>query len=155
MAVAAAVAGFVILSAVGGSPSARVDSATARPPTVMVRRTRLGRILVTTHGRTLYLFLEDSRRRSSCFGGCARVWPPVLVSGRPRAGRGVDAGKLTTTRRRNSARQQLVYDGHPLYTTIADERPGQTEGQGFLGTWFVLAPSGRQIGKASKSDGGY
>jgi predicted lipoprotein with Yx(FWY)xxD motif len=149
------VGGFVVLSAVGHSPPPKLDRAAAHRPSVLVRRTRLGRILVTTQGRTLYLFLEDPGRRSSCFGGCARVWPPVLVSGRPRAGPGVDPKKLTTTRRRHSTRRQLVYAGHPLYTTVADERAGQTEGQGFLGTWFVIGPSGRQIGKASKSDGGY
>jgi predicted lipoprotein with Yx(FWY)xxD motif len=153
--VVAAVAGFLILSGIGRSPPAKDSRATAdRAPTVTVRRTRLGRILVTPKGRTLYLFLEDGRR-SSCFGSCARVWPPLLVSGRPRAGAGVDAGKLTTTRRRHSRLRQAVYAGHPLYTTVADERAGQTEGQGFLGTWFVISPSGRQVGKASASAGGY
>jgi predicted lipoprotein with Yx(FWY)xxD motif len=153
--IVAAVAGFVILSGIGRSPPAKDSRATAdRTPTVTVRRTRLGRILATAKGRTLYLFLEDGRR-SSCYGSCARVWPPLLVSGRPRAGRGVDAGKLTTTRRRHSRLRQAVYAGHPLYTTDADERPGQTEGQGFLGTWFVISPSGRQVGKASASAGGY
>jgi predicted lipoprotein with Yx(FWY)xxD motif len=119
-----------------------------------VRRTRLGRILVTPKGRTLYLFREDGTR-SSCYSACARVWPPVLVSGRPRAGAGVDASKLKTVPRRRSRLRQLTYGGHPLYTTVADERPGQTEGQGWLGTWFVISPSGRQVGKASASAGGY
>jgi len=153
--IVAAVAGFLILSGIGSSPPPKDSRATAdRTPTVTVRRTHLGRVLVTAKGRTLYLFLEDGRR-SSCYGSCARVWPPLLVSGRPRAGRGVDAGKLTTTRRRHSRLRQAVYAGHPLYTTVADERPGQTEGQGFLGTWFVISPKGRQVGKASASAGGY
>jgi predicted lipoprotein with Yx(FWY)xxD motif len=153
--VIAAVAGFLILSSISSSPPAKDSRATAdRGPTVTVRRTRLGRILVTARGRTLYLFLEDGRR-STCFGACARVWPPLLVAGRPRAGRGVDAGKLTTVPRRRSRLRQVVYGGHPLYTTVADTRPGQTEGQGFLGTWFAISTAGRQVGKASPSAGGY
>ena len=153
--IVAAVAGFLILSGIGRSPPSKDSRATAdSTPTVLVRRTRLGRILVTAKGRTLYLFLEDGRH-STCYASCAQVWPPLLVSGRARAGPGVDAGQLTTIRRRHSRLRQAVYAGHPLYTTDADARPGQTEGQGFLGTWFVISPKGRQVGKASPSAGGY
>jgi predicted lipoprotein with Yx(FWY)xxD motif len=156
LAIAVAAVGFVVLWAVGRSPSAKVKPAAARPaPTVEIRRTKLGRVLVDAHGRTLYLFLEDSRTQSSCYGGCARVWPPLLVSRTPKAGRGVDAARLTARTRRHSRLRQVVYNGHFLYTTVADERPGQTEGQGFFGTWFVVSPKGRQIGKAAKNAGGY
>jgi predicted lipoprotein with Yx(FWY)xxD motif len=153
--VAAALAGFLILSAVGRSPPTKVSRATgAGAPTATVRRTRLGRILVTGTRHTLYLFREDGAR-STCYAGCARVWPPLLTTGRPRAGPGIDVARLKTVPRRGSRLRQVTYAGHPLYTTVADERPGQTEGQGFLGTWFVISPSGRQIGKASSSAGGY
>lgn len=156
LALAAAVAGFIALSAVGRSPPAAVKPAVAgRAPTVEIRRSKLGRILVDAHGRTLYLFLEDATSRSTCFGGCARVWPPLLVAGTPKAGSGVKAAKLTARARPHSRLRQVVYNGHPLYTTVADERPGQAEGQGFLGTWFVVSPAGRQIGKAAKNAGGY
>jgi predicted lipoprotein with Yx(FWY)xxD motif len=156
LAIAVAAAGVVVLWAVGRSGPAKVKQAAARPaPTVEIRRTKLGRILVDAHGRTLYLFLEDARRRSSCYGGCARVWPPLLVSRKPRAGAGLNAAKLTAHARRHSRLLQVAYNGHLLYTTVADERPGQTEGQGFFGTWFVVSPKGRQIGKAGKNAGGY
>ncbi|MGZ6643949.1 MAG: COG4315 family predicted lipoprotein [Solirubrobacteraceae bacterium] len=153
-AIAAAVAGFVALTVVGRSPPAN-SGQTAAARTVAVRRSKLGRILVDAHGRTLYLFREDHGSKSTCFGGCARVWPPLLVAGRPVAGPGVDAAKLTARPRRHSRLQQVTYNGHPLYTTVADKRPGQFEGQGWLGTWFVVSPAGRQIGKASKNAGGY
>jgi predicted lipoprotein with Yx(FWY)xxD motif len=148
-------AAFVVLLVVSESHPNKVAAGSApRPPTVGLRATKLGRILVDSRGHTLYLFLEDARGRSTCFGGCARVWPALLASGRPRAGAGVDPAKLTARPRRHSALEQVVYAGHPLYTTVADTRPGQTEGQGFLGTWFVVARSGRLIGKPSKG-GGY
>ncbi len=155
-AIAAAVAGFVVLSVVGRSPPAKDrQAAAARVRTVSVRQSKLGRILVDARGRTLYLFREDRAGKSTCFGGCARVWPPLLVGGRPRGGRGVVAAKLGVLARRGSRLRQVIYNGHPLYTTVADERPGQFEGQGFLGTWFAVSPSGRQVGKASKNAGGY
>jgi predicted lipoprotein with Yx(FWY)xxD motif len=152
--IVAAVAGFLILSAVGSSPPAKTQRAHEAATTVIVRRTRLGRVLVTATGRTLYLFREDGAR-SSCYAGCARVWPALLASGRLRAGPGLDARKLKTVPRRHSRLRQVTYAGHPLYTTVADERPGDTQGQGWLGTWFVISPSGRQVGKASASAGGY
>jgi predicted lipoprotein with Yx(FWY)xxD motif len=156
LAIAAVVAGLVALWAVGRSPPAKVNRPDApRRPTVEIRASKLGRVLVDSRGRTLYLFLEDAVGRSTCYADCARVWPPLLVAGRPKAGRGVKAAKLETRPRRHSRLRQVVYNGHPLYTTVADERPGQTEGQGFLGTWFVVSPAGRQIGKASGAGGGY
>jgi predicted lipoprotein with Yx(FWY)xxD motif len=144
------VAVLVLRSETQGESTARP----AKPPDVRVARSKLGRILVDANGRTLYLFLEDVDGRSRCYGGCARVWPPALASGHPRAGSGVKASKLTTRRRRHVKARQLVYNHHPLYTTVGDERPGQTAGQGYFGTWFVVSPSGRLIGKPSKS-GGY
>ena len=113
---------------------------------VSVARTKLGRILVDGRGHTLYLFLVDRHGRSACFGGCARVWPPLTIAGRPRAGAGVNAAKLTTISRGDDTRQ-LVYNGHPLYRLSADARPGQTLGQGFLGQWFVVSPAGKMIGR--------
>ena len=124
-------------------------------PDVRVAHNRLGRILVDRHGRTLYLFAADRHGRSTCSGACAQVWPPLVVAGAALGGAGVSPAKLTTTLR-GDHRRQVVYAGHPLYVTSADKRAGQTAGQGFLGTWFVVSPSGRQIGRGHASgEGGY
>ena len=152
----AAVAAVILVIALR-STHAKVQAAPAAPVAVVtVAKTKLGRILVNHQGQTLYLFLEDKHGRSHCFGGCARVWPPALVGGtaKPKAGPGVNQAKLTTRRRPHLGRQ-LVYNGHPLYTTVADARPGQTTGQGYFGTWFVISPSGRMIGKRGKKIAGY
>jgi predicted lipoprotein with Yx(FWY)xxD motif len=111
---------------------------------VRVERSKLGRILVDARGMTLYLFTDDRHGHSSCYHACARLWPPATVSGDPIAGPGLTA-KLSTTRRRDHVRQ-LVYNGHPLYTLAADMRPGQINGEGYSGSWFVLSPAGHQIG---------
>jgi predicted lipoprotein with Yx(FWY)xxD motif len=115
-----------------------------------VVRGKLGPIVVNGHGYTLYLFLKDQHGRSVCFDACARIWPPVIASGTPRVGPGIAMEKVTTTRRRDH-RRQLVYNGHPLYAMTADTRPGQIEGQGWFGTWFVVSPAGDKVGKPGAS----
>jgi predicted lipoprotein with Yx(FWY)xxD motif len=104
----------------------------------------LGAILVGADGRALYLYGRDAPGRSLCSGACTRVWPPATVAGRPSAGPGVAAGKLGEIRR-TDRRLQLTYGEHPLYTFSGDTAAGQTGGEGFLGTWFLVSPLGRKI----------
>ncbi|MEA2161742.1 MAG: hypothetical protein QOD66_4122, partial [Solirubrobacteraceae bacterium] len=107
-------------------------------PTVQVRRTGLGKILVDSHGRTLYLFTKDTGGRSRCSGSCAVAWPPLLATGRPVAGTGVKGAKLGTTRR-SDGKRQVVYNRHPLYRFVGDKKPGNANGQGltaFGARWF-------------------
>jgi predicted lipoprotein with Yx(FWY)xxD motif len=154
-AIAVAIVGFVILSAVARSPT-KERRGGAAAPAVKLRMSKLGRILVDAQNRTLYLFLEDVDGKSSCYGPCTRIWPPALVTGRTaKAGPGVIARKLTTVARRRSQRRQLVYNGHPLYTTDADAMPGDTNGQGVFNTWFAVSAAGKQVGKADPDAGGY
>lgn len=155
VAIAVAVIGFIVLSAVAGSPDDKTASTAAAAPTLALRKSKLGRILVDARGHTLYLFREDTTSASTCYGGCARVWPPAIVEAKPRAGAGLVARKLRTTKRRDTPLAQMVYNGHPLYTAAADAKPGDANGQGFFGTWFVVSGLGKQIGKAAKGAGGY
>ena len=122
--------------------------------TVAVARSKLGRILVNARGMTLYLFTQDKHGRSTCTGRCTRVWPPVLVDGEPTAASGVVKEKLSTRARANG-RRQLLYNGHPLYTLTADTAPGQINGQGFEGAWFVVSPGGRGVGQTKAAPEGY
>jgi predicted lipoprotein with Yx(FWY)xxD motif len=135
------------------APAAPAPGA-ADEPSVRVARTKLGRILVNGQGRTLYLYVKDRGTKSACSRRCSQVWPPATVSGAPTAGPGVAAAKLTTTRGADH-RRQLVYNGHPLYTLTADVRPGQINGEGFLGTWYVVSAAGNRIGKLTKSSSEY
>ncbi len=131
----------------GGASAARGHAAAA--PTVSLRKTPLGTILVSSKGLTLYLWLKDKGGKSVCFGACATVWPPLTVSGKPTAGPGVSAAKLTTVARPGGVKQ-VVYNGHPLYLYQADTAPGSTTGQGspsFGAPWYVLAASGNAITK--------
>jgi predicted lipoprotein with Yx(FWY)xxD motif len=128
-----------VLAATGGA-------ATRKGTLVEVSKTKLGRILVDSRGRTLYLFEKDKARKSMCFSRCAVFWPPLLTSGKPRAGAGIKAALLGTTKRSGGARQ-ITYGGHPLFT-FKLERAGQTTGQGltdFGPPFYAVSPAGRAI----------
>jgi predicted lipoprotein with Yx(FWY)xxD motif len=126
--------------------SASVRRATG-PTKVGVASSRLGRILVDSKGRTLYLFEKDKHRRSACYGACATYWPPLLTHGKPVVRHGLKQSLLGTTRRANGS-QQVTYAGHPLYRFTLDTKPGQTNGEGlqdFGGRWDVVSPAGRKV----------
>jgi predicted lipoprotein with Yx(FWY)xxD motif len=134
------------------APTPTVAAARA---TVQVRAARLGKVLVDSRGRTLYLFKKDSGTKSACSGACAAAWPPLRSTGRPTVGSGAKASKVATTRRSDGA-SQVTYNGHPLYRFIGDKKPGDTNGEGltaFGGSWFALSPAGNQISPHSASSG--
>lgn len=87
----------------------------------------LGRILVDSKGFTLYDFHKDKGTESACYGACAGVWPPLTTSGRPQATSGAESGMLGTTKREDGT-LQVTYAGHPLYTYVGDDAPGQARG---------------------------
>jgi predicted lipoprotein with Yx(FWY)xxD motif len=107
---------------------------------------------VNGKGVTLYLFMKDKKGKSACSGACAQAWPPLLTKGRAKASGGASASKLGTTRRSDGT-TQVTYNGHPLYTFVADRgKPGSTAGEGskaFGAEWYVLATSGNKIDKGS------
>ena len=110
---------------------------------VGVGSSRLGPILVDALGHALYVFGSDKPNHTTCVGACARVWPPATTRTRPTAGARVAQQELGTIARPDNTRQ-LTYAGHPLYTFSGDAK-GQINGEGFLGTWFVVDPRGRKV----------
>jgi len=114
----------VAVAGVGGPPGAGPPAGHA--VTAVLKTTTINGATVLTNGkgRTLYWFAADTSARSNCTGVCAQYWPPV--TGRPTAGQGVTGRLGTITRSDGSA--QATYDGHPLYTYIADTAPGQAKG---------------------------
>ena len=144
----------------GTSKKASSTSASAgqSPPAsaVSVRSTPLGSILVDAGGRTLYLFEADKPGQSSCAGACASAWPPYTTTGKPSAGAGVTAAKLTTIVRSDGS-SQVAYNGHPLYRFSGDTTAGSTKGQNqhaFGADWYVVSPSGSKIEKEASGGGG-
>jgi predicted lipoprotein with Yx(FWY)xxD motif len=137
--VVVAAAGFAAIGA-----SAHASSSTT---TIGSRHTtKAGVILVGPHGQTLYLFNRDRGDQSSCYGRCARNWPPLRATERPIAmpGSGVKQQWLSRTRRRDGT-IQVTYRGHPLYVNGGDTKPGSLKGDNadeFGGIWYAVPVGG-------------
>ena len=82
----ALVVGVLAAAGCGGSGGSNANSpappqnANGQSATVGVANENVGKILVDSHGRTLYLFERDSGTKLSPTGACAVEWPP---RGRP------------------------------------------------------------------------
>jgi predicted lipoprotein with Yx(FWY)xxD motif len=118
----------------------------------------LGKVLVDSKGRTVYLFQKDTGSMSTCSGACATDWPPVTTTGKPTAGSGLTASMVGTTTRSDGTKQ-VTYNGHPLYNYVGDQKAGDTNGQGisaFGAKWYAVSPAGSTVtAKGSGSGGGY
>jgi predicted lipoprotein with Yx(FWY)xxD motif len=140
--------GLAVLAAVlfvGGAITPDVSAAamTSTSPTVKVAHdAKLGTILTDSQGMTLYTFKKDKPGESVCEGLCAQKWPPLTVAeaNKPVAGPQV-SGKLGEIERPDHS-YQVTYNGLPLYRYAGDSKPGDVNGQGILGSWFVASASG-------------
>jgi predicted lipoprotein with Yx(FWY)xxD motif len=105
----------------------------------------MGIMLFDLSGHTLYHFDGDKGTTSTCYGACAKSWPPALTEGKIRA---VDVPhKLVGTSKRKDGTIQLTYDGHPLYTHSGD-RQGDSSATGvkaFGAKWYALRRNGADV----------
>ena len=114
--------------------------------TVLVADSDLGQILTAADGMTVYLFMPDAQSTPTCIDSCATTWPPLTVDDADQltGGDGVDASLLDTTEH-PAAGIQVTYNGWPLYFFAGDSAPGDTNGQGQGGVWYVLDPTGNAV----------
>lgn len=119
-------------------------------PRITTADSSLGTVLVDGDGRTLYLFTKDSPGKSACEGECLSAWP--ILTGAPTAGDGVNA-KFIGTITRSDGTVQATYHDWPLYYFAKDAAPGDVNGQGVNGVWFVVSPAGKAIQKAPATSG--
>ena len=144
-----AVAMVLVVGAVS-AVAAMAATAPTKPATVKTRSVSLGKILVNGSSQTLYLFEKDKHGKSACSGQCAKFWPPVLTKGKPKAGSGVKASLLGTTKRSDGT-TQVTYNKHPLYRFLNDKnKVGATKGEGvdaFGAEWYVVGTNGKKIEK--------
>src|SRR5215213_9735714 len=84
-----AVAAFGAAGSFGGTSSTTHSAAAKKKPTLALRTTSLGKVLVDSKGRTLYLFGADkTKNQSNCADACASNWPPAKAPSKPTVGRG-------------------------------------------------------------------
>jgi len=150
--IAASLATVAILVAACGSSSSSptTTGATTSPTTAASAGTgqlhlasasvpALGTVLVGPNGRTLYYLSTESASAIACTSGCTATWTPLTVPAGSSA-TGVPGTLGTATRPEGTV--QVTYQGHPVYYYAGDSAPGQTNGQGVDGTWFVLKVTG-------------
>jgi predicted lipoprotein with Yx(FWY)xxD motif len=120
--------------------------ATGGEATVVVADSDLGQIVTAANGMTVYLFMPDAQGSPTCTDSCAQAWPPLTVddANQVTAGVGVDAALLGTAEHPTSG-TQVTYNRSPLYFFSGDSAPGDTNGQGQGGVWYVLDPTGNAI----------
>ena len=137
-----AVAALVLFGLVLAGASSPAPAATATGTGTVLKTTTIGGTTVLTNakGFTLYSFAPDTPTASKCYGSCAVYWPPV--TGTAAASPGVP-GRIGTIKRTDGS-EQLTYNGHPLYTYIADTAPGQARGNNINlngGVWHEVPAS--------------
>ena len=144
---------FVALAATATALAApRASGRRAASVTISTRTLPgLGKVLVDSRGRTLYMFVPDKRTKVTCVNTCAAIWPPVEAAKGEKlvAAHGAKTALLGLDR--NPAGGFVVtYAKWPLYTYVTDTKPGQATGQAVDsagGLWYVLSPSGKVIKK--------
>src|SRR5258705_13116447 len=121
-----AVASVLLAAACGGtSPSTSAASPSPSPAATgekiaVATNAKFGSILVDEKGMTVYLFVADTTKESTCYTSCAAVWPPVLTDGAPQAGTGVPGsflGRNNPTHGKNGGN----YTHHPPFFFIQDK----------------------------------
>ena len=115
------------------------------------RKTQDGTLIIGAGDRTVYFFRPDKRsttghaKQSTCYNGCAAVWPPVLATRIPATSGKAEASLLGLTTRKDGTRQ-VTYNGLPLYYYVPDTKAGQVTGNQLkdqFGFWAGLQPSGK------------
>jgi predicted lipoprotein with Yx(FWY)xxD motif len=106
----------------------------------VAHRGDLGVFLTDSSGKTLYYFTRDTAGASTCTDNCIVRWPafsaePVTA---PSLMKPADFSAIT----RADGIKQIAYRGKPLYSYAGDAKPGEVNGQGIGGTWYVATVSG-------------
>ena len=116
-----------------GVVAASAMAASSHPTVKVMKTASLGKLLATSSGLTLYHYTDEKPGKIDCKGGCAKLWPPLLVKAgaKPTVGPGLSAAKLGTIKRPDGG-TQVTYNGYALYRYAPDKKAGDVKGQGAL-----------------------
>lgn len=126
----------ILITSVPVSQPQQTTHATINIATGVIVNGKTTTILVDSKGRTLYYFTDDSATKATCVGTCAQTW--IALHGTDLTG---VVSQLTSKIKVLAANgDQVVYNGHPLYIYGGDKAPGDVNGEGVSGKWFVATP---------------
>ena len=132
------------------TPANTGSAATIKTATMTVKGKSIT-ALISSQGLTLYYNTSDTTS-SVCSGGCASAWPPVLS---PSAPGSVTTLPGTLSLLTDANGSQVTYNGHPLYTYSGDSAPGQINGEGIGGVWFVASTDIAASSGSNSNGNGY
>jgi predicted lipoprotein with Yx(FWY)xxD motif len=125
------------------APSAEASAATGGG--LALADSSLGKIVVDSAGRTLYMFTPDEDAgKPTCYDDCATNWPAFTADAVPTAGAGLDASKLKLVDRTDGTKQ-VMYGDYTLYYFSGDSAAGDTNGQGVGTKWYVVGADAEPI----------
>lgn len=124
------------------SPSTSPEP-TKRGAQIVAADSEFGKMLFDGTGQAIYLFDIETTSKPKCYDACAEAWPPVLTTGDPAAGPGVESSLLATTERADGT-TQVTYNDHPLYFYAHEGKREVKCHDVFLdgGNWYVVQPGG-------------
>jgi predicted lipoprotein with Yx(FWY)xxD motif len=162
LASATALAALAVITACGSGSNTAAPASPSGPAGLAVADVgSLGKVVTAADGKTLYRFEKDSTNptASNCDGQCAALWPPVIAGSATVNVQGIDKSLLGTVKRKDGS-EQVTVAGYPVYEFANDKVPGQANGQGVMGLWFAVTPTGDKAGQSapatsSSSGGGY
>jgi predicted lipoprotein with Yx(FWY)xxD motif len=127
------------------TPGTTAPATTVAPAaaTITVAKTSLGNVLADAQGRTLYAFTKDVDGTPTCTDACAKAWPPATVSGDASAAPGITAA--VTVIDAPGGGKMMKVGKWPVYRFAGDAAPGDTNGQGSGGSWFVIGADGKLV----------
>ena len=132
-----------------GAPTESV-AAVSGPFVQVAESDEYGPILVDSACRTLYAFTQDVDGEPTCVDDCAVNWPPLLVTDAavPPLADELDPTLFVIVEHPDGS--MLKVGDWPLYYFAADTAPGQTNGQGVGGVWWLVAPDGTLLEEATE-----
>jgi predicted lipoprotein with Yx(FWY)xxD motif len=128
--------------------SAALAIASSGKPALQLHSTKLGTLLVSNRGYTVYAFDKDKTNKDACQGikACLTAWP-IVKPGTVLAGPGVKKSLIGTITLKNG-KQQLTYAKHALYTYAGDSSPHETDNvnlKQFGARWPALTAAGKLV----------
>jgi predicted lipoprotein with Yx(FWY)xxD motif len=137
-----ALSATLLLAACGSSSGGSATSSAGAGVVRTATNSALGAtVLVDAKGLTLYHLSGEEHGKWICASpACLQAWHPLTATGGA-APTGTVGSLGTTTRPDGTA--QVTYRGTPLYTFLADAKPGEAKGEGIkdVGVWSAVTTS--------------
>jgi predicted lipoprotein with Yx(FWY)xxD motif len=118
-----------------GTPAPKAASTTG--PLQLTVNAKLGNVLASSNGMTLYTNKNDKPGSSACTNACAQIWPPLLVTSGAPAGPSGLMGTLGVVKWSDGT-VQVTLNGQPLYLYAGDFKSGDANGDGIDGIWAAV-----------------